>query len=340
MTVGTKSIAGHFRRLLFSPYRGVCTILLYHHVVPESFKRSRLDGHLYVSEREFERQLRYLTDNRTVLSIEEMADRLEAGEPFPPDSVVLTFDDGHLDNLEYAHPLLNEYGVPATIYIATRFPNGDGFLWRHELHHLIEKNEALTFRYGGTEYDYDLTTKELSEQCFRDLSALFVRLQLSERRSLIDRLFARSGTDRPGREDRFLTWGQIEKLDRTGLVTIGSHTRNHVMLSRLDEEGARSEIQSGKEDLEKRLDHSVDYFSYPYGKANAAGPREFHLAKEVGFRNAVTTRFAHVHRAHARNQHALPRLSIDGTTTLDDLERYLTGSEAFRIQRGRRVVTD
>jgi peptidoglycan/xylan/chitin deacetylase (PgdA/CDA1 family) len=70
----------------------------------------------------FRDQLALLVDRYQVLTLDQAADHLAAGEPprgKPP--VVVTFDDGTADFCEEAVPVLVEHGVPATLYLATCF---------------------------------------------------------------------------------------------------------------------------------------------------------------------------------------------------------------------------
>jgi peptidoglycan/xylan/chitin deacetylase (PgdA/CDA1 family) len=71
-----------------------------------------------VSPADFEEQVRYLAREYNVISLEELVAciRDDEGE-IPPDSVVLTFDDGFRDNYVRAYPILKRYGVPATIFV-------------------------------------------------------------------------------------------------------------------------------------------------------------------------------------------------------------------------------
>nr|WP_301290520.1 polysaccharide deacetylase family protein [Kerstersia gyiorum] len=53
------------------------------------------------------------------LTAEQLRGFLEEGRPVPRRSVVLTFDDGYLDNWQYAHPVLKEYGFSAIMFVVT-----------------------------------------------------------------------------------------------------------------------------------------------------------------------------------------------------------------------------
>lgn len=97
----------------------------------------------------------------------------------------------------------------------------------------------------------------------------------------------------PGCEP-YLNWDQIRKIDRGGLITIGSHTINHPDLSRLSIDQQRAEIIGAKRELEKQLGHSVNDFAYPYGSFDATSVQ---VAQEAGFLTAVTTQPGITHTA-------------------------------------------
>jgi peptidoglycan/xylan/chitin deacetylase (PgdA/CDA1 family) len=64
--------------------------------------------------------------------------------------------------------------------------------------------------------------------------------------------------------------------------------------------------------IEAGLGRRPQHLSYPYGDASAAGPREFALAAELGFKTAVTTRPGVVTYGHMEQLTALPRISLNG----------------------------
>ncbi len=93
-------------------------VLMYHHV-------NEHGGFLSVSAKQFEKQIKGLAESGyTSLSADQFSAFLE-GEPVPPKSVLLTFDDGYLDNWVYAHPVLKHYGMSAVLFAVTGLI-GDG----------------------------------------------------------------------------------------------------------------------------------------------------------------------------------------------------------------------
>ena len=99
-------------------YAHCVPVLMYHHVSPAK-------DMITTSPENFERQIAGLAKNGyRALSTEEFAGFL-AGKPVPAKSVLITFDDGYLDNWVYAHPVLKKYNMLATMFIVTGLI-GDG----------------------------------------------------------------------------------------------------------------------------------------------------------------------------------------------------------------------
>ena len=70
----------------------------------------------------FEAQLCYLRENGyTVLSLSEAIAILNHQQSAPPHAVLLTFDDGYADNLTVALPLLQRYGMVATVFVISAY---------------------------------------------------------------------------------------------------------------------------------------------------------------------------------------------------------------------------
>ena len=82
----------------------------------------------------------------------------------------------------------------------------------------------------------------------------------------------------------------MAKLAADPLVTIGAHTVNHVMLAKVTEKSPWSEMEMSRSVIAAALGLIPDHLSYPVGDPTSAGPREFRLASELGFKTAVTTR--------------------------------------------------
>lgn len=95
-------------------------ILMYHRVVPSQLRRNPPTWN--VSPEQFRRQLLGLIrsgfEPRSLSDVLNVIDRQEA---LPRNTVVITFDDGYRNNLTHALPILREFAVPATIFLATGY---------------------------------------------------------------------------------------------------------------------------------------------------------------------------------------------------------------------------
>lgn len=90
----------------------IVPVLMYHHVRPEG-------GMIAATPEHFEDQLRWLAQHGyQALSTAEFIRHLRQGGA-PRRSVLITFDDGYLDNWVYAEPLLRRYGMRATVFVVT-----------------------------------------------------------------------------------------------------------------------------------------------------------------------------------------------------------------------------
>lgn len=94
-------------------------ILMYHGV---SDNQQWLWGHLSCPVSIFEDQVRALASRGfATISLQELYDHVKYGSALPPKPVVLTFDDGYLDNWVYAFPILKRYGFKGTVFVNPDF---------------------------------------------------------------------------------------------------------------------------------------------------------------------------------------------------------------------------
>lgn len=110
---------------------------------------------------------------------------------------------------------------------------------------------------------------------------------------------------------------QVPLMDTTQLrqwiadgQDVGSHTRHHVHLSRLNSLQAYEEIRGCKEDLEKALGVSVNHFCYPYGQFDDS---HVQMAQKAGYLTSTTTQKGRYRPGV--NLHRLPRITVARRTT-------------------------
>ena len=324
-------------------YRGRSTSLLYHRITAGSAvaaeRRAAFQPNLCleVAEERFEQQMRELAEHHRCIPLAEAVEELRQGSATPP-SVTVTFDDGYRDNLRVALPILEKYGIPATIYVTTGLVDRTASLWWEELELVLQHAERLQFWWSGREWRFSLHTPAAKWAAFSTLADLFKPAPTDVQAELMEALRTPTSPAYCYQEE-ILSWDEVRELDRHPLITIAAHTVNHPQLRDLHEAAAAREMRQSRQRLEQQLGHAVPLFAYPYGGAVEAGTREFRLAEAEGFDFAVTTRSGHWHPAHSRHLFALPRIMIEYFDTLEDFRFKLSGLDAFLRQKGRHFVT-
>lgn len=97
-------------------------VLNYHQINDEAHNA------LTLSVEQFDAQMKYLHDNGYhAISPMDLYLHLTEGKELPDKPVLITFDDGYIDNYKNAVPILEKYGLKGTIFVITdylnRFPN-------------------------------------------------------------------------------------------------------------------------------------------------------------------------------------------------------------------------
>jgi peptidoglycan/xylan/chitin deacetylase (PgdA/CDA1 family) len=110
------------------------------------------------------------------------------------------------------------------------------------------------------------------------------------------------------------------------------------MLAKVPAKAARAEMEMSRRVIEAALAVPVEHLSYPVGDRTSAGPREFGLAAELGFKTAVTTRPGVLHPSHGEHLRALPRISINGEYQQLRYVRVLMSGAATAVWNGFRRV--
>jgi peptidoglycan/xylan/chitin deacetylase (PgdA/CDA1 family) len=165
---------------IFGPGLVEIPILLYHHVEhsPDSTIYS-IDIQLFESQMELLSQLGY----RTITHM-QLRQAIYEGALLPPKPILITFDDGHVDNYINAFPIMQTYGLTGTIYIVANRLDSDGFLSVDQLNDMIN----ATWEVGSHSMTHaDLVTLQPEELRVEILDS---RLLLEDRLGVEVRSFA------------------------------------------------------------------------------------------------------------------------------------------------------
>jgi peptidoglycan/xylan/chitin deacetylase (PgdA/CDA1 family) len=311
-----ESIARFAATLANAVARGRIAILTFHRVlaVADPLLPSEPDAET------FDWQMSVLSRHFRAMTVLEAMRRFGARD-LPARAVCVTFDDGYADNSDVALPILQRWGIPATFFIASGFLDG-GRMFNDTV---IETVRRLP---GGTlETPWlglpplPIRNAEERRRAFETIISALKYRTPAERTELADRLAANLSSPLPA--DLMMTHEQVQRLAAAGM-SVGAHTRMHPILSRLDPQVARAEIEDGRDDLESILGGRVHVFAYPNGKPmRDYRPEHVSMVKDAGFRYAVSTSWGSVRAQSDPLQ--LPRLAPLGRGP---------GDFALRLARG------
>jgi peptidoglycan/xylan/chitin deacetylase (PgdA/CDA1 family) len=101
-------------------------ILMYHYISASPSVQDRIRYGLSVTPEMFEDQVKLLSANGyTTISLRDLYNYLAVGTTLPANPIILTFDDGYVDNYTNAFPILQKYGMTGTFFVLTG-PADDG----------------------------------------------------------------------------------------------------------------------------------------------------------------------------------------------------------------------
>jgi peptidoglycan/xylan/chitin deacetylase (PgdA/CDA1 family) len=263
--------------------------------------------------------------------------------------VCVTFDDGYVDNLHEALPVLQHFGIPATFFLTIPWLGPPGEFWWDELDRILLQPGTLppVLRLAG---DADAPEWDLAD------AAQYTRREAEENRdwrawnhpptarhviyaTLWKRLYSMTPEQRQLLLDEILEWAHAQRLERpshrrmgrddvtalsrNSLVEIGAHTVSHLALPLLPLARRKHEIDVGRRSLAELVNRPVNSFAFPHGHCCPATTR---LVRKAGFLRACTTQPDAVGKYHDHLQ--LPRFCVGDWTGDEFAEQIASWNQA------------
>lgn len=216
----------------------------------------------------FAQHLQWLQANCSVMPVSDLL--AAAPEALPERAVGISFDDGYLDNLTVAAPLLSKHGAPATFFVTSRWLESPGEYWWDTFERALRAGAAtagfLDLDIDGRSTRFPLVSPADRQIAHAQLHPLLVHASLSERDRLIDRLRQWSGIGTEVSTDRRpMVAAEVYELSRVPGLHIGGHSVNHLALPDQPPEVREREVSDCRAALESITGQSIQLFAYPYG---------------------------------------------------------------------------
>ena len=311
------------------------SILTYHGVYPREHRSSDsfLDNTL-VSVQAFRSQLRLLKTSYNLITPDDFRRYLQSDEELPDRAVLLTCDDGLVNNLTVMAPILRDEGLSCLFFVTgSSSAESTDMLWYVELYlTLMQAQSGRELEYRG--FQIPAVPEGLSDRraCWHSLMRGLSQFDNEARREVLDILSdewrlppdwkAQFLAD-PVQRQRFqiLNASELKELNQMGM-SIGAHTMSHPILSAQSPALASAEIVNCRWLLESCLGDTVWSIAYPYGEPSAVGQREFQMAETAGYECGFLNTPGEM---QAERKFVLPRVHITSDMSLSVYEAHASG---------------
>lgn len=239
----------------------------------------------------FESQLKFFSENFNVVRMEDVIDSVNNNKLLPENSVLLTFDDGYIDNFTVAMPLLKKYGMQGSFFIPGKTFTENVLLDVNKVHFVLascddkkalvndilgllnearknekfsdlESNDQLYEKYGVAnrfdDGDVVFCKRILQTAIPEDLRNDFSSILFKKYVGLSEEKFAR---------ELYMNPDQIQCMKDNGMF-IGLHGYDHYWLGNLSEDQMKKDVDKALRVMKPFINEKLWVMNYPYGNYN------------------------------------------------------------------------
>jgi peptidoglycan/xylan/chitin deacetylase (PgdA/CDA1 family) len=278
-------------RLLFEklPEKDVLLVLNYHRI--GDAEEDDFDSNVFsVNADQFNEQVAYLKEHLTLVTLDEALAFIDgkAKDRTPRSRVLITFDDGYMDNYEVAFPILRSHGAQGVFFLTTDLVGSCRVPWWDAIAFIIKsaRRKQFTLRFPY-QLSVDIDQDGLSDSLRSVVKAYYGPENTDPDRFILELKEAAQGDDPPTTMRRFLNWDEAREMIAGGMA-IGSHTIHHPILSRLGREDQRRELAQSRATLKDKLGMNAEALAYPFGVEDSFSAQTMEIAQETGYRAAFS----------------------------------------------------
>ena len=212
------------------------------------------------NENLFKEDIDYLCKHFIPVSIDELFDIVHYNKQVTKPIMHLTFDDGLKEIHSTIAPILEEKGVPATIFINSGFVDNKDLFYRYKVSLIIE--EFRNNKKYAAEISRELNTAAKNEQ---EICTELLRLTIHDLPKIesIAKLLGLNFNEFLLTEQPYLTSGQIDDLIKRGF-TFGSHSVNHPFFKDISDDERKRQVCDNFATLNNKFNLQNNYFSFPF----------------------------------------------------------------------------
>jgi len=281
------------------------TIIMYHYIRP--IIGSEFPGIKGLEIEGFKRQLDFLENNYSIVSSEQVIDKIIKNKKLPPKACWLTFDDGYKDHYQYVLPELISRNLSGAFFPPRVAIKENKVLDVNSIHHILSCSDDinklvndlndLCLQLGMTNEQIHTYYKDYGvANRFDNADTIFIKRMLQHvlpeqiRNEITSILFEKIvGIPEAKFSSRlYMSIDEVRKLVSSGMY-VGSHGSMHYWLDRISPQKQKVDISSSLEFLEEVGAPTSNWIMcYPYGAYNNT---TLSLLKEMGASIGITTDF-------------------------------------------------
>ncbi|PCI97415.1 MAG: hypothetical protein COB14_09055 [Alphaproteobacteria bacterium] len=247
-------------------------ILLFHGVINENNYEVRNCIRKHIEKDYFSNILNTLKEGGTALSMDDVVEIHGNGDVYPPNSFIVTFDDGFENNYSVAAPILSDLNIPSTFYITTDFIENGTMSWTDRIEYCLEnvKTGSVTLPWESDNLSFCNSSgkielmQRIRQRVFHDKTInvddftdwFYKQFDMDVIQTTSDPL------------DKKLSWQQVQEMHEDDLFTIGGHTHTHIVMSFSPQAEMEQEIDLNLKLLKEKSNVDTVHFAYPQGQAN------------------------------------------------------------------------
>jgi len=263
-------------------WQGLVT-LNYHRI--GDFTRTSIDSGVFsATPEQFETQLKYLKSDCDVIGLADISDVIRQGSRRR--CVLITFDDGYIDNYEVAFPALKQVGLSAVIFITSGFLDDRVVSWWDEISWIVKHSQQAELRLPKVwQIESLFLTNGHMHVAIQRLLRMTKLLAPEALSTFLNDLAESAGTGRAPQNSTtapWMTWDMVREMHQAG-IEFGGHTVTHPVLSICTYEQQQAEIKQSKLRIEQELGAPITAFSYPIGQPWSFNADSMRLAREAGY---------------------------------------------------------
>ena len=261
-------------------------VSMYHYT--RNIAKSRYPGIKGMSDVQFRAQIEYINEKFNVVCMEQVLDALNKKKSLPENALLLTFDDGYIDNYTCVFPILNEFKISGCFFIPAKTFSTHELLDVNKIHYilacaeeskLVQDIKAQMDFYRGQEFDYastdELYFKYAVANRFDTKDTIFIKRMLQTvlperlRNIVSSNLFEKyvGVTEEQLAYELYMSENQISMMKRNGMH-IGVHGYDHYWLGNLPVEQMKKDIDKAIDTMDGLIDIKQWSMNYPYGNYN------------------------------------------------------------------------